>query len=147
MPKPQTYKNHTRLDPAYHYIAAPILLLNFVFAIYATIHTWPSGAHTHLWWIVVSAALIILVTKTRTYALKVQDRIIRLEERQRLAAILSPSDVAAAIAQISEAQLIALRFAPDDELAALVHKTLTQNLAPKAIKQNIVNWRADNFRV
>jgi hypothetical protein len=82
----------------------------------------------------------------RSQTLRAQDRIIRLEERLRLAALL-PAEDRAHIDELSIKQLIALRFASDDELPALAHKTLTQNLEPKAIKQSIVNWRGDYYRV
>ena len=146
MPAPQTYKNHTRFDPLFHFTVLPLLLINLGFSIYATIHSGHAFRHSHLWWIVMSVVFILMAGNARASALKAQDRIIRLEERLRLAAILPPSDHAL-IPQITEDQLIALRFAPDEELAALTHKTLTQGLEPKAIKQNIVNWRADYFRV
>lgn len=146
MPAPQTYKNHTRFDPPFHFFVLPTLLLNIIFSIYATIHHWPANPHRHLWWIVISLALFVMAGTLRGAALKAQDRIIRLEERLRLASILPASDHAL-IGQITEAQLIALRFAPDEELATLTHKAVTQGLEPKAIKQSIVNWRPDNFRV
>jgi hypothetical protein len=82
----------------------------------------------------------------RGAALTVQDRIIRLEEHLRLQALL-PAEDRAHVNELSIKQLIALRFASNDELPALVRKTLTQNLEPKAIKQSIVNWRGDYDRV
>jgi hypothetical protein len=78
--------------------------------------------------------------------LKLQDRIIRLEERLRLASIL-PANQLAHIPELHTKQLVALRFASDEELPALVHKTITQGLEPKAIKENIINWRPDDHRV
>lgn len=146
MPTPQTFKNHARFDPLFHFTTMPLLLLNLIFSIYITIHYWPAYRHTHLWLIVMAIVFIFIAGMARGSALKAQDRIIRLEEHLRLARVLPPSD-AHLIPQLTEAQLIALRFAPDEELVALTHKTLTQGLEPKAIKQSIVNWRPDNFRV
>jgi len=143
---PQTYANHARLDPLYHLFTLLILAINVGVAIYIAIHfrhNYPWLGH---WSILVALALLILALKSRMYALKVQDRIIRLEERLRLAAIL-PANEQPHIAELTIPQLIALRFASDAELPALVHKTLTQNLEPKAIKQSITNWRPDNDRV
>ena len=142
----QNYKNHARLDPLFHFVISPLLLINIGFAIYTTIHHWPAHPHLFPWWIVMSIALLLLSFKTRAYALKVQDRIIRLEERLRLTALLPATDHAR-IAELSPRQLIALRFASDEELPALTHKTLAQNLDPKAIKQSIKRWRADDHRV
>jgi Family of unknown function (DUF6526) len=146
MPTPQSFKNHMRWDPPIHFFVFPVLILNFFFSIYIAIHHWPIHAHLLLWWIVVSAALVVLATKCRINDLKLQDRIIRLEEHLRLASIL-PADQLPHIPELATKQLIALRFASDEELPALVRKTLTQNFEPKAIKENITHWRDDNHRV
>ncbi|HMH15898.1 MAG TPA: DUF6526 family protein [Edaphobacter sp.] len=146
MPALQSYKNHGRMDPPIHFFVFPVLIINFFVTIFIAIQHWSHHRSLHLWWIVVSAALLILAFKTRVNDLKVQDRVIRLEETLRLASLLSPADLAQ-IQELDTRQIIALRFASDAELPALVHKTLTQGLEPKAIKQNIINWRADNHRV
>ena len=146
MPTPQNLKNHTRWYPLFHFFVLPMLLLNFIFSIYITIHDWPRYEHTHLWWIVMAVVFFVMAGIARGGAIKVQDRIIRLEERLRLAALL-PAEDRAHIDELSVNQLVALRFASDAEIPALVRRTLTQNLEPKAIKQSIVNWRADYHRV
>ncbi len=146
MAAPQNFKNHARSDPPFHFFVIPMLLLNFIFSIYATIHAWPRYKHTHLWWIAMSVVFLAMAEVGRSAALRAQNRIIRLEERLRLQALL-PAEDRAHIDELSIKQLIALRFASDAEIPALVRKTLTQNLEPKAIKQSIVNWRADYYRV
>jgi Family of unknown function (DUF6526) len=146
MSAPQSFKNHGRFDPPMHFFVMPVLIVNFLISIYLTIHHWPEDRCLHLWWIIVSAALVVLTMKSRINDLKVQDRIIRLEEKLRLASLLPPTDLAHT-PELDIKQIVALRFASDAELPALVHKTLTQGLEPKAIKQNIIHWRADNHRV
>ncbi len=74
----QNFKNHARFDPLFHFITLPILLLNLIFSIYATIKHWPEHPHMYIWWIVMSFAFMMIAFKARTYALKAQDRIIRL---------------------------------------------------------------------
>jgi hypothetical protein len=146
MPTPQNLKNHARFDPPFHFFILPMLLLNLIFSIYFTIHHWPDHWALDLWWIAMSVVFFVIAGRSRDRALVAQDRIIRLEERLRLHALL-PAEDRAHINELSVKQLIALRFASDDELPALVRKTLTQNLEPKAIKQSIVNWRGDYHRV
>jgi hypothetical protein len=146
MPTPQNLKNHTRFNPPFHFFILPMLLLNLIFSIYVTIHHWPEHRVLFLWWIVMSIVLFMIAGISRSQTLRAQDRIIRLEERIRLAALL-PAEDRAHINELSVQQLIALRFASDDELPGLARKTLTQNLEPKAIKQSIVNWRGDYYRV
>jgi len=146
MPTPQNFKNHTRWDPPFHFFVGPMLLLNFIFSIWFTIRHWPAHLHVDIWWILMSIVLFVMAGNLRSAALRAQDRIIRLEERLRLAALLPPAD-RPHIDELTIKQLIALRFASDAELPALVHKTLTQNLEPKAIKESITTWRPDYDRV
>jgi hypothetical protein len=146
MPIQQNLKNYARYDPPFHFVIIPLLLLNLIFSIYITVHDWPASKHLHLWGIVMAIVFIMMAGRARGSALKAQDRIIRLEERLRLAALLPAADLGH-INELTVKQLIALRFASDAELPALVHKTLTQDMEPKAIKQAIVNWRPDNHRV
>jgi hypothetical protein len=146
MPNQQNLKNHARFYPLFHFFVLPMLLLNLIFSIYLAIHHWPVHWALHLWWIAMSIVFFVMAGIARGGAIKVQDRVIRLEERLRLAALL-PAEDRAHINELTVEQLIALRFASDDELPALVRKTLTQNLEPKAIKQSITNWRGDYHRV
>ena len=146
MPAPQNLKNHARFHPPFHFFILPVLLLNFIFSIHVTIHDWPAYKHTHLWWVAMSIVFFMMAGIARDGALKAQDRIIRLEERLRLAALISGPD-RDHIHELTTPQLIALRFAADEELPSLVHKTLTQRLEPKAIKASINNWRPDYERV
>jgi hypothetical protein len=146
MPAPQSLKNHTRYHPPFHFVIIPLLLLNLIFSIYITVHNWPGYQHTHLWNIVMAIVFLLMAGNARESAMKAQDRVIRLEERLRLHALLPEAD-RAHISELTTRQLIALRFASDDELPALAHQALTKNMEPKAIKQAIVNWRGDYHRI
>jgi Family of unknown function (DUF6526) len=146
MPAPQNFKNHTRYHPPFHFVIIPLLILNLIFAIYITVHNWPAYQHTHLWNIVMAIVFLLMAGNARESAMKAQDRVIRLEERLRLRALLPEAD-RAHIDEFTTRQLIALRFASDDELPALAHQALTKNMEPKAIKQAIVSWRPDHHRV
>ena len=145
MPTPQTFKNHARFNPPFHFFILPMLLLNLIFSVYVTTHHWPEHRILFLWWIAMSIVLFMMAGISRSQTLRVQDRVIRAEERLRLYALL-PAEERSHINELSIKQLIALRFASDDELPALFRKTLTQNLEPKAIKQSIINWRGDYYR-
>jgi predicted ABC-type exoprotein transport system permease subunit len=149
MPAPQNYKNHTRYNKAFHFVMMPLLLLNFIFSFVLFFHHHhhhPHHPYIAAWWIVMSFVLILMAGNARTSALKVQDRVIRLEERMRLASLL-PAAEHTIIASLTTGQLIALRFASDDELPALAHRALAENLSRKQIKQAIVAWRPDHHRV
>jgi hypothetical protein len=146
MAKPQTHENHTALDTITHFILGPLFLINFFYAVYMAFHAAPGTLGLHLWWVVISIGLILLNVKTRFYALKGQDRLIRLEERLRLAALVPEKDKAI-VAKLTEDQLIGLRFADDEELAALAVRAVEENLTRKQIKAAIEKWRPDHFRV
>ena len=139
----QSFKNHGRMDPWYHIVLGFLLLITLVHSVMLVVHRNDVLAWTMLTMIL---ALTITAIKVRSYSLKVQDRVIRLEERLRLMTILPPL-LHHKIAELSVPQLVALRFASDKELMALVARTLEEKLEPKEIKAAIVDWRADNFRV
>jgi hypothetical protein len=98
------------------------------------------------WLVVLSIVVFVPFFIIRIYPLKVQDRVIRLEERLRLQA-LAPSEWHTQIYRLSENQLIALRFAGDDEVVELAKQALEHNLNRKQIKERIKSWRADYWRV
>jgi hypothetical protein len=140
---PQNFKNHVRFDPQYHMVALAVLVVNLVMAFVFL------AKHVSIfseWLVILAIAVFIPFFKLRTYPLKVQDRIIRLEERMRLQA-LAPSEWHAQIYRLSEDQLIGLRFAADDEVVELAKKALEENLTRKQIKERIKDWRPDNFRI
>ncbi len=142
-PSPQTLANHIRIDPPYHYFVLPVLAITWIVSVvFAVRHP----GFVHVWIVVFNTAIIVAVIRGRQYALKVQDRVIRLEERLRLATLL-PDTLRPQIAKLSEAQMIALRFASDEELPSLVERTLSMNLQRAEIKKAIKNWRPDYWRV
>jgi hypothetical protein len=146
MAAPQSYKNHTRFDPLFHYFLLPILLANIVITIVWYVRHRADFVHIGLWLIVMSLAFIVLAGVARSSALRAQDRVIRLEERLRLASLVSPSELAE-LDSLSIKQLIALRFASNPELPELARRAVRENLTPQQIKQSIRVWRADEYRV
>jgi hypothetical protein len=139
----QNLKNHGRIDPPYHMVLFTVLLVNLAIVItYTVMHFSVFSA----WLLIVSIAVFIPFAKLRAYPLKVQDRVIRLEERIRLQA-LAPAEWHAQIYRLTEDQLIGLRFAADDEVVELAKQALEQNLSRKQIKERIKSWRADDWRI
>ncbi len=141
--KPQNLRNHAKFDPAFHFFLAPVALIVLVAAA-VRLYQNPSWNNGIL--LLAAVGALVALFKIRLYALKVQDRVIRLEERLRMEKLL-PEALQSRIYELTEQQFIALRFASDDELPALVEKTLKGNLAPKEIKQSIQVWRPDYWRV
>jgi len=143
MSKTQSLKNHERFDPLYHFFILVLYALNLV---YASFHLHRQPSLSSGWYLVLSIAAIVPIFRLRSYPLKVQDRVIRLEERLRLQA-LAPQEWHAQIYRLNESQLIALRFASDDEVVELAKQALEHNLSRKQIKERIKSWRADDWRV
>ncbi|MGO9637711.1 MAG: DUF6526 family protein [Terracidiphilus sp.] len=120
-----------------------VLLANLIVSVVYTVH---HPCFYSAWLVVLSVALILLALKARQYPIKVQDRIIRLEERLRLQA-LAPAEWHSQIYRLTEDQLIGLRFADDDEVVELAKQALEHHLTRKQIKERIKDWRPDHFRV
>jgi hypothetical protein len=139
----QSFANHTRFDPSFHFFLLPLGLVAIILSVIRIIHR-PTLASTLL--LILSFGFVMIAFKARGYALKAQDRVIRLEERLRLA-MLMPEAERSRIGELTESQLIALRFAADDELPALAMRALHERLTSKQIKRAIVSWRGDYFRV
>ena len=148
--KPQTLANHTRWDPPYHFYVVPIFGLALILTlIHFFAHITHGDIHDHIHavlLILLAVAFLIWLVKTRFYALKVQDRVIRLEERLRLTQLL-PDALRSRIPELTEGQLVALRFASDAEIPKLVERTLKENLSSADIKKAIQTWRPDYWRV
>jgi hypothetical protein len=143
MTKPQNLASHARVDPFFHLFLAPVSFTNLIIAIVLLVHHFN---FLHIWIVVLSIAAIVLLFKLRLYPLKVQDRLIRLEERLRLQA-LAPAEWHAQIYKLTEDQLIGLRFASDNEVVSLAKLALEEKLTRKQIKERIQGWRTDDWRV
>jgi hypothetical protein len=145
MPKPaQSFKSHARYVPGFHFGVLAVFVLNLLGA---TWRLWRSpGIETSLG-VLMALALLGLLFYARTFALTVQNRVIRLEMRLRLREVL-PQDLWPRIGELRVGQLIALRFASDEELPELLRQVLAEQLKDqKAIKRRIRNWQADHLRV
>jgi hypothetical protein len=145
---PQTLKTHVRLDPPFHFFLLPVAAGNIVLEIYHLIRAIIAGVfHFSLAWnVVLALAFAVVIFKFRLYALKAQDRVIRLEERLRLTTVCA-EPMRSRIGELTEGQLIALRFASDEEVGALAGKALSDSMRSADIKKAIKNWRPDYFRV
>jgi hypothetical protein len=139
----QDFKHHARRDVPFLF-AMFVLFVAFVMSIVHMVHHhFGSNSIVHVF---VMLALLIIGMKTRTNPLKVQDRVIRLEERLRCQRLLSEA-LLAQTDGLTEKQYVALRFACDQELPGLVERTVKEGLEPKVIKQAIGTWRRDDLRV
>jgi Family of unknown function (DUF6526) len=139
----QSFKNHTMFDPPFHFFLAPVGFILLILSIVEAVRHPGTMAYIN---VVTLLWLAVLVFKVRIYSLKVQDRLIRLEERLRLQSVL-PAAMQPRIAELTVAQLVGLRFACDAELPGLVEKTLAGSWKRKQVKEAVQNWRADTWRV
>ena len=139
----QSYANHARFVPPYHFVAGPILLLNFGWQIYRLVKAPSADTIISL---LLAIALVIMFLFARFFALTVQDRLIRLEMRLRMQQLL-PQELRPRILDFTIDQLVALRFASDAELPGLCRKVLDEKLTDrKVIKKMVQNWQPDLLR-
>jgi len=148
--KPQTFANHKRWDPPFHFFVLPVFILGLILSLihfFAHITHGDLRDHIHAFLLILLAtAFLILALKVRLYSLRVQDRVIRLEERLRLTQILS-EPLRSRIPELTEDQLVGLRFASDAELPKLAERALNEKLSRDDIKKAVQNWRPDYWRV
>ena len=143
----QVYATHRRWDPWYHFFAFSVVSISFFLALWTFIKSLSGGFSAWAAWnVIIWAAAIALTLRVRSYPLKLQDRIIRLEERLRLAMLLD-EPLKARIGELDVRQLVGLRFASDAEVPGLVKAALDEKLSGEEIKKRIQSWRPDTFRV
>ena len=140
----QNFANHAKTVPAFHLFVLPVLFLNVGWSVYRwKVSLWSLDGAI---WVLTSVAILIGFLLARMFALSVQDRVIRMEERLRCERLL-PQDLQPRIVEFEPGQLISLRFASDAELPALARRVLDEKIKDrKLIKQQIENWRADYLR-
>jgi hypothetical protein len=140
---PQNFSNHARFDPSFHFFILPVFGITLI-GVMVDLVRWP-GLHSE-WLVVFMLATTAAVFKMRLYALKLQDRIIRLEERLRLAGLVD-EPLRGRIGELSVSQLVGLRFASDAELPELAARALSEGLSRTDIKKAVGQWRPDYWRV
>jgi hypothetical protein len=139
----QNYRNHRRFNPWHHFVVQPILIINMVVQIQRYMQLRDSY---QFWQMLLGIGLVLFAFTARSMSLKAQDRVIRLEERLRLMELMPGRT--AAINSLRTGQLIALRFAPDNEVPALFDRIVSGELVkPGEIKREIKVWRPDYLRV
>ena len=140
----QNFANHTKVFPPFHFFVLAVLLVNLGVQIYWLKVFWIT--FSGVFGVLLALALILGFLSARMFALSVQDRVIRLEERLRYQRLL-PADLKPRIDEFTVAQLVSLRFASDSELPALARKVLDEKMQErKAIKQLVKNWKPDYLR-
>ena len=137
----QNIKNHVRLVPPFHFFVLPVLAVNLVWSLVRLRLTFAG-----IFGVIFALALVLLALHARLFALKVQDRLIRLEEKLRYERLL-PEELRWRADELTVDQFVSLRFAGDEELLALMRKVLDEKVTErKAIKQLVKNWRPDYLR-
>lgn len=140
----QSFENHARMVPAYHYVLLALVLAVLIWSVSRLV---ADPTLDRVMVVLLTVALVLTAYFARTFALGVQDRVIRLEERLRMETLL-PDDLRPRVSELTTAQLIGLRFASDEELPDLARRVLDEGLTDrKAIKQAVKSWRADHQRI
>jgi hypothetical protein len=143
MPAKQNYQNHVRYFPLFHFVLVPLLVLNLL---YQSVRLYQEPNGDRGIFVIMSVVFVLMVLAARAQALKVQDRVIRLEETLRRREIIPAESAIADGLPLS--YVIALRFASDEELPDLMRRALAGEFKkPKDIKLAIRNWRGDIHRV
>lgn len=140
----QNFKNHRRFYPAHHFILIPLLMTLLIWAIQNFVQN--GFSFPNFYFVLSSFVLVLIALISRTYALKNQNRLIRIEMRYRFFDLTGKS-FSEKEKQLKLGQVIALRFAGDDELTLLTEKAISENLTSTEIKKAIKNWLPDNNRV
>lgn len=144
MAQDQSYASHRRYMPWHHFVVQPILTANFIIEVGRALD---EPTLSGVWPAVVAFALLLLSFTARSMALKAQDRVIRLEERIRLTRLL-PANEQDIIEKLRPGQLIALRFASDEEVVDLARRCVAGEFkSSNDIKKSIGSWRPDLLRV
>jgi len=143
MPQEQSYSNHARYFPLLHFVLMPLLLLFFL---YQSVRMYQEPNLERGIWVVMSILFIVMMVAARLQTLTVQNRVIRLEEKQRYQKLLTGESLENA-KKLNLSQIIALRFASDAELAGLIRQVSDGKLTTsKEIKLAIKDWRGDHLR-
>lgn len=141
--KDQNFKNHAKLVPGFHGVLFVALVALLAGSVYHLFRTTSENLYLASLMVLIAVILIVMSWYIRTFPLKAQDRAIRAEENMRhylMAGKLLPSD-------LRMSQIIALRFASDDEFLPLMEKALKEKLSAKEIKSSIKSWKGDYYRV
>ena len=146
MSKTQSFQNHAKYYPYHHFFIIPLVLILLGWTIARIDFSTLQSTSESIYFLLLGLIILIISYLPRIYALKNQNRIIRLEMRQHYFYLTGKPFYEKEI-QLSSAQIIALRFAGDDEILALIEKTINEKTAPKEIKKSIKNWKADHHRV
>ena len=141
----QNYNNHRRLNPAHHFVLTPLTVTLFVWSVFNAFDKTES-LNMKIVMVLISTTLVLLALIARSYGIKNQDRIIRLEMRQRYFEMTGTS-FSSKEKQLRMSQIIALRFAGDAELLPLMERAIAEKLSSKEIKIAINDWQGDYHRV
>lgn len=143
--KEQNYTNHIRFYTPHHFVFYPVMILLMGICVGYAFNNEDWLIWLFMFLVFLSVTLVSFMLRQH-YALTLQDRIVLLELRYRYYATtgnrLEPYEE-----NLSKGQLFALRFAPDDELPALLQRSIDENLSPNSIKKSVRNWKPDNNRV
>lgn len=142
----QNYKNHIRFNPLHHFIITPVSVVAIILAFINYFRSDSNDGNVGLILVLITILLFLIALIARLYSLKLQDRMIRLEMRQRYFELTGESFFPKE-KSLTLSQIIALRFADNEELLSLIERAIKEGLKNKEIKKEIVNWQADNLRV